>query len=46
MIAAKTAMNRPETLDEVANVVNFLLPDQASFATGSVYEINGGHTQL
>lgn len=45
-IAAKTAMNRTGTVEEVANVVNFLLSDQASFVTGSVYEINGGQTQL
>jgi NAD(P)-dependent dehydrogenase (short-subunit alcohol dehydrogenase family) len=46
MIAAKTAMNRPGTMEEVASVVNFLLSDQASFITGSVCEVNGGQTQL
>ncbi|WP_329134402.1 SDR family oxidoreductase [Streptomyces sp. NBC_01476] len=45
-IAAKTAMNRPGTLEEVAAVVEFLLSDEASFVTGSVYEINGGQTQI
>jgi NAD(P)-dependent dehydrogenase (short-subunit alcohol dehydrogenase family) len=45
-IAAKTAMNRTGTVEEVANVVHFLLSDEASFVTGSLYEINGGQTQL
>ena len=46
IIAAKTAMNRTGTVEEVASVVNFLLSDEASFVTGSVYEMNGGQTQL
>jgi NAD(P)-dependent dehydrogenase (short-subunit alcohol dehydrogenase family) len=45
-IAAKTAMNRTGTVEEVASVVHFLLSDEALFVTGSVYEINGGQTQL
>ncbi len=45
-IAAKTAMGRMGTPEEVASVVALLLSDEASFVTGSVYEINGGQTQL
>ena len=45
-IAAKTAMNRTGAVEEVANVVHFLLSDEAAFVTGSIYEVNGGQTQL
>ena len=45
-IAAKTAMGRVGEVDEVANVVSFLLSDEAAFITGSVCEVNGGQTQL
>lgn len=45
-IAAKTAIGRMGTPKEVASVVAFLLSDEASFVTASVYEINGGQTQL
>lgn len=39
-------MNRTGGVEDVAAVVNFLLSDEASFVTGSVYEVNGGQTQL
>jgi NAD(P)-dependent dehydrogenase (short-subunit alcohol dehydrogenase family) len=45
-IAAKTAMNRTGQMSDVAAVVSFLLSNQAAFVTGSVYEVNGGQTQL
>ncbi|MGW1530345.1 SDR family NAD(P)-dependent oxidoreductase [Streptomyces sp. NPDC002159] len=45
-LAAKTAMNRMGNVEEVAAAVTFLLSDEASFVTGSVYEVNGGQTQL
>ena len=44
--AAKTAMGRVGTMSEVAGVVAFLLSDETAYTTGSVYELNGGQTQL
>jgi NAD(P)-dependent dehydrogenase (short-subunit alcohol dehydrogenase family) len=44
--AAKTAMGRVGTMSEVASVVAFLLSDETGYTTGSVYELNGGQTQL
>ena len=44
-IAAKPAMGRMGTPQEVAGIIALLLSDEASFVTGSVYEVNGGQTQ-
>jgi len=44
--AAKTAMGRVDTMSEVAGVVAFLLSGETAYTTGSVYELNGGQTQL
>ena len=35
-------MGRPARADEVANVVHFLLCDEASFVTGACYDVSGG----
>jgi NAD(P)-dependent dehydrogenase (short-subunit alcohol dehydrogenase family) len=38
-------MGRMGTPDQVAGVIALLLSDEASFVTGSVYEVNGGQIQ-
>ena len=35
-------IGRVETIEEVANVAIFLASDEASFVTGSNYEVDGG----
>ncbi len=39
----KTPLNRLGTIEEVANGVFFLASDQASYITGSILPIDGGH---
>jgi 3-oxoacyl-[acyl-carrier protein] reductase len=42
MIIENTPLRRIGKPEEVANVVAFLVSDEASFMTGSVVEVSGG----
>jgi NAD(P)-dependent dehydrogenase (short-subunit alcohol dehydrogenase family) len=45
-VAAKSAMNRLGTAEEVAELVVFLNSDKSSFATGSYIIADGGYTAV
>lgn len=42
-LVAGTALRRPGTAAEVAAVVRFLASEEASFVTGAVVPVGGGH---
>ncbi|MEV8326022.1 3-oxoacyl-ACP reductase FabG [Kitasatospora sp. NPDC056731] len=42
-LVARTALRRPGTAAEVAAVVRFLASEEASFVTGAVVPVGGGH---
>ncbi len=39
---SRIPMGRPATVDEAANIVCFLLSDEASFVTAACYDASGG----
>ena len=43
-IARRTPLRRLARVDEIANVVQFLASDQASFITGQTLVVDGGIT--
>jgi len=45
-ILSRTPMNRWGKAEEVGNVVKWLLSEDASFVTGSVYPVDGGYKAL
>ena len=45
-LAAGQPIGRMGTPDEVAHLASFLCSDEASFITGSAYDLDGGFTLL
>jgi NAD(P)-dependent dehydrogenase (short-subunit alcohol dehydrogenase family) len=45
-VAASTPLGRPAEIDEIVDVVEFLLSDGSSYMTGSLVSVDGGWTAL
>jgi NAD(P)-dependent dehydrogenase (short-subunit alcohol dehydrogenase family) len=43
-LAAEVPMGRLGLTDELANAIVFIASDQASFITGHILNVDGGHT--
>ena len=45
MIDVQQAVHRIGTIDDIVNMMRFLISDKASFVTGETYRVSGGAMQ-
>ena len=43
-ILKRVALKRPSTINEVADVIEFLASEKASYMTGQIVQVDGGYT--